>query len=175
MKALTEINQPDIVGITEVKPKHARFYVQECEIAVEGYELFHNLEEDGRGIALLVRKEMEPTPNDRLSSTFSEHVFVDCTQGDGILLTVGVIYRIPGSPSENDEKLFELIRNKAGIMKDNLLILEISTSPALTGIQNHAGRMNHMRHLNFSRLTLMHIFSNTRRKSRLSEKGDNPV
>ena len=92
MKALIEINQPDIVGITEMKPKHARFNVQECEIAMEGYELFHNLEEEGRGIALLVRKEMEPTPNDRLSSTFSEHVFMDCTQGDGTLLTVGVIY-----------------------------------------------------------------------------------
>ena len=40
MKALIEINQPDIVGITEVNPKHARFKVQECEIAIEGYELF---------------------------------------------------------------------------------------------------------------------------------------
>ena len=64
---------------------------------------------------------MEPTPNDRLSSTFSEHVFVDCTQGDGILLTVGMIYRRPGSTSENDEKLFELIRNTAGMRKNNLL------------------------------------------------------
>ena len=115
MKALIEINQPDIVGITEVKPKHTRSNVQECEIAIEGYELFHNLEEEGRGIAHLVRKEMEPTPNDRLSSTFSEHVFMDCTQGDGTLLTVGVIYRRPGSTSENDEKLFELITNTAGM------------------------------------------------------------
>ena len=131
MKALIEINQPDIVGITEVKPKHARFNVQECEIAIEGYELFHNLEEEGRGIALLVRKEMEPTPNDRLSSTFSEHVFVDCTQGDGTLLTVGVIYRRPGSTSENDEKLFELIRNTAGMRKDNLLIFGDFNLPSI--------------------------------------------
>ena len=131
MKALIETNQPDIVGITEVKPKHARFNVQECEIAIEGYELFHNLEEEGRGIALLVRKEMEPTPNDRLSSTFSEHVFVDCTQGDGTLLTVGVIYRRPGSTSENDEKLFELIRNTAGMRKDNLLIFGDFNLPSI--------------------------------------------
>ena len=131
MKALIEINQPDIVGKTEVKPKHARFNVQECKIAIEGYELFHNLEEEGRGIALLVRKEMEPTPNDRLSSTFSEHVFVDCTQGDGTLLTVGVIYRRPGSTSENDKKLFELIRNTAGMRKDNLLIFGDFNLPSI--------------------------------------------
>ena len=131
MKALIEINQPDLVGITEVSPKHARFKVQECEIAIEGYELFHNLEEEGRGIALLVRKEIEPTQNDRLSSTFSEHVFVDCTQGDGSLLTVGVIYKRPGSTSENDEKLFELIRNTAGMRKDNLLIFGDFNLPSI--------------------------------------------
>ena len=92
---------------------------------------FYNLQEEGRGIALLVRKEMEPTLNDILSSTFSEHVFVDCTQGDGTLLTVRVIYRRPGGTSENDEKLVELIRNTAGMRKDNLLTFGDFSLPSI--------------------------------------------
>ena len=43
MKILVDENQPDIVGITELKPKYPRYEINESEIAMEGYELFHNL------------------------------------------------------------------------------------------------------------------------------------
>lgn len=67
----------------------------------------YNLEDEGRGIALLVRKEIKLTPNDCLHSSFSEHVFVD---GDRISLTVSLTCRRPYSTLDNDERLFELLR-----------------------------------------------------------------
>ena len=97
MKILVDENQPDIVGITELKPKNPRYEINESEIAMEGYELFHNLREEGRGLALLIKKEMNPTPNECLNTHYSEHIFVDVTQGDGTALTVGLIYRSPSS------------------------------------------------------------------------------
>lgn len=75
MRALIEINHPHIVRIIDVKPEQARFKVQESEIAIEGYERFHNLEEKRRGMALLVRREMNPTKIYRIRSTFSEHIY----------------------------------------------------------------------------------------------------
>ena len=42
MEAYVEIFKPDIIGITEVKPKNGRFSVQESEVSLENYEMFHN-------------------------------------------------------------------------------------------------------------------------------------
>ena len=42
MKALIALNQPDVIGITEIKPKVPRYKVEESEIAIEGYKVFHN-------------------------------------------------------------------------------------------------------------------------------------
>ena len=77
MKALIALNQPDVIGITEIKPKVPRYKVEESEIAIEGYEVFHNLDMEGRGIALLVKTEMKPTPCDGLKSSFNDHLFVE--------------------------------------------------------------------------------------------------
>lgn len=59
LKALLEIHDPDIVALTEVKPKRVRYTVQESEITLEGYEYeppFHNLDKQGRGIALYMNQ-----------------------------------------------------------------------------------------------------------------------
>ena len=58
MNKLSELkvtqSQPMIIGITEVKPKKCRFNIVPCELQLEGYELFSNLEKDGRGICLYI-------------------------------------------------------------------------------------------------------------------------
>jgi hypothetical protein len=33
-------SKPKIIGITEVKPKHFRYNLQNCELAIENYEMF---------------------------------------------------------------------------------------------------------------------------------------
>ena len=57
MKTIIETSQPDLVGITEVKPKQSRYQIEASEISHEGYESFHNLESGGRGVVLLVYKK----------------------------------------------------------------------------------------------------------------------
>ena len=121
MIALVETENPDIIGITEIKPKSNRFSVQESEIAFEGYEIFHNLDKQGRGVALLIKPELKPTVNDRIISEFSEHIFVDCTQKTGEIVTIGLIYRSPNSSTENSQRLNDLIRSTASC-RENLLI-----------------------------------------------------
>ena len=131
MNILVEEEQPDIIGITEVKPKQSRYKISESEIAIKGYELFHNLGDEGRGVALLVKEEMNPTPNDCLNSQFSENVFVDVTQGDGTALTVGLIYRSPSSTEENNDRLCSLIRQTADKTKTNLLMVGDFNLPSI--------------------------------------------
>ena len=54
LDALIDIHNPSIIGIVEVKPKNSRYEVQECEIGIKGYQTFHNLNGDGRGVCLHV-------------------------------------------------------------------------------------------------------------------------
>ena len=131
MNILVEEHQPDIVGITEVKPKQPRYKINESEIAIKGYELFHNLGDEGRGLALLIKEEMKPTPNDCLNSQFSENIFVDVTQGDGTALTVGLVYRSPNSTEENNDRLCSLIRDTADKTKTNLLLVGDFNLPSI--------------------------------------------
>ena len=43
-KAKIDSYNPDIIGITELKPKISRYNIEDCEIAIEGYDLLHNLD-----------------------------------------------------------------------------------------------------------------------------------
>lgn len=70
--AKIELSDPDTVAIMDVKPKHYRYPVHECEINLEGYECFHNIEKHNRGIALFVKTFSEQFKND-----FEESVFVE--------------------------------------------------------------------------------------------------
>jgi hypothetical protein len=109
LQACVDIHDPDVIGITEVKPKNSRYAIQECELALKGYELFHNLTEDGRGLAMYVKSEMKPSVCDAIISTFSEHIFVECRQSGGEKMLLGLIYRSPNSPAENTAELNKLM------------------------------------------------------------------
>lgn len=121
-KAIIEHHDPMIMAITEVKPKNTKFAVQECEIAQDGYELFHNLEKKGRGVALYVKPELKPTVCEQLESNFEECIFVECKSGDE-KFRIGLIYRSPSSTTENNENLNKLIMEAVSDNPKNLLIL----------------------------------------------------
>ncbi len=49
LKGLVKDTQPDLIGITEVKPKNNRYNIGPAELKLDGYVIFHNLEQEGRG------------------------------------------------------------------------------------------------------------------------------
>ena len=118
-----DIHKPDIIAICEIKPKKCRYQVQPGEIAIQGFELFHNLESPGRGVAVLVRSNLNPSVCDDLSSDFQESIFVDCKTSNNEILTVGIVYRSPSSTSDNSRKLNTLIRKTADYRNKNILIV----------------------------------------------------
>ena len=122
LQALIEMHDPDIIAITEVTPKNCRYEVQECEITLAGYDLFHTLDKKGRGIALHVKESMKANIREDLVSDFEESVFVDCRVGADKLL-IGLIYRRGQSTPANNDKLNELLLKASDLKPDNLLIL----------------------------------------------------
>ena len=108
--AAIDIYNPGIIGITEVKPKSSRYVVQESELSIDGYDIFHNLDQTGRGLVLYVRCNLKPSLVDTIVNSFSEKLFVECSLKDGSKLLIGLIYRWQDDPVsvESAKKLCDL-------------------------------------------------------------------
>ena len=123
LEALVDLYKPIAIGITEVKPKNTRFEIQASEISLDGYELFHTLNQSGRGVSLHVKQELKPSLIE-LEDNFSESIFVNCQLEQEENLVLGIVYR---SPSIKDEKtlneLNHTMEKAADLKADHLIIM----------------------------------------------------
>ena len=122
LSALIEIHKPEIIGIVEVKPKNYRFQIEECEIAIQDYEVFHNLKEEGRGICLHVKKELKPSLVE-LKTSCQECIFARCQLVKDETLVLGLVYRSPNSSEENNNKLNNVLKDTVGLDLTHLAVL----------------------------------------------------
>jgi hypothetical protein len=120
--AMVDVHSPDIIGITEVKP-NSRYAVEECELAISGYDLFHNLNSEGRGVALYVRTEMKPSVCEAIDSSFKEHVSVECRLEDGSKMLIALVYRSPSSTVENIQELNALMKRISELGLPQVMIM----------------------------------------------------
>ena len=58
---MIQLHNPVVIEIIEMKPKNYRFSPQVSEVAVLGYETFHNLDQRGRGMCLHIKGELRPS------------------------------------------------------------------------------------------------------------------
>lgn len=121
LDALIEIHDPEVVGIVEVKPKNSRYNIQECEIALPGYDVFHNLDQQGRGIGLYIKQDLRPNLI-KLNTQFEESVFVSC-ESHGKTMILGLVYRSPNSSEANNINLNEAILEVANLKAEHLAII----------------------------------------------------
>ena len=123
LEALVEIHKPEVISITEVKPKNCRFEIQPSEVQIDGYELFHTLDKNGRGICLHIKHELKPTMIS-IEDSFSECVFVKCKLANNESLVLGTVYRSPSIKDESmNNKLNKTIMEIAALKADHLVIV----------------------------------------------------
>ena len=104
-----EIFKPDIVAVTEVKPKNGRFKLEESELSMVDYDIFHDLQMEGRGIILYTHSKLKASLCTAINSDFSEHVLVECNLQGNESLLICVVYRRQDLPKENAEHLNVLL------------------------------------------------------------------
>ncbi|KAK3770271.1 hypothetical protein RRG08_029927 [Elysia crispata] len=137
---LVELHKPAIIGLNELKPKNCRYQLQECELTIEGYEMFHTLEtERNRGICLYAHCDLKPSVCEHLNCDFLESVFMDCKTSDGLSLVVGFVYRSPGSTQENNDKLLSLLSKATEQQRSNLIIMGDFNFPTINWRQGESG------------------------------------
>ena len=103
-------NPPDIIAITEIKPKNARFCTNEAELHLVGYEMHHiNIGNDqGRGICVYTRSEFHATEV-TLSATFKEYIALCMKIKEGDKLLLVTVYRSPNSELQNNNMMMDLL------------------------------------------------------------------
>ena len=115
---------PDIIAITETKPKNSRHPITEPEIHIAGFETYHsNLSNvKGRGICVYVRSGLQATEL-ATDNRFDEHttLMIRLKGGDNLLLSV--IYRSPNSNSENNNHLLDHFDHINSLNATHILIM----------------------------------------------------
>lgn len=108
-----------ILAVTEVNSKINSDDTQMCEYQLQGYDMFYvnQTPNEGRGVLLYVRRELEATPV-TFDVQFQESVWLSIpisSNGKDSML-VGCIYRSPNSTEDNSCKLLQLL-NEANTSK----------------------------------------------------------
>ncbi|KAK3101128.1 hypothetical protein FSP39_001163, partial [Pinctada imbricata] len=103
---------PDIIAVTEVLPKNARYTVNKAELSLSGYEMFPgNFPTIGLRVVLLyVRNELKAVEVES-GSEIKESIWVKINLKDNDKLLVGCVYKNPSSTEENHKLLNDMVRN----------------------------------------------------------------
>lgn len=120
-----EEHAPDVIAITEVKPKHCSTALTEAEIQIEGYHTpFNNLTGDGRGVCVYVSSKYSVLD---LKCTgiedFTECVWISISVGGEDKVVFGCVYRSPASTYENNRNLENMLRSVSDMNCKHLVIV----------------------------------------------------
>ena len=129
LKSEVTINEPDIICITEVKPKNGD-PTEEQILELDGYHLFVNhayKDDDTRGVCLYIKEYLNSSlvTTDR-ANQFKDSLWVEVCGNNSELLLIGLIYR-SGTPAKAialDNSLHQVIKEFSAINKySEILIL----------------------------------------------------
>ena len=106
---IAELN-PDVIGLTEVKPKNTCYQLSAQELNIDGYTAFVNL--SGRGVALYVKDyygAVDFKPKQEADAAVWCTVKISGTE----TMIIGVVYRSPNSSEQQNRSLESNIRSAA--------------------------------------------------------------
>ena len=55
LELVVKTNDPDLIAITELNSKNSRNTLEDSEIQINGYTIFHNLDDSSRGVCVYVK------------------------------------------------------------------------------------------------------------------------
>ena len=119
-----ELNNPDIIVLTEVTPKNNRYTLQKLEIEIKGFNLFTTNfnEKDSRGVAIYVKKSIISNQIE-IENMANDTVWVEIAIEKNKKMLIGGIYRSPNNSALKNKLLFDTIVTASNINKDNFLLI----------------------------------------------------
>jgi exonuclease III len=85
--------KPDIVDLCELKPKNARYVLDQAELNIQGYSVHANINSHGRGVCIYIKNGIKHELVTNLDCSFEDAVWVSIKTDGGQKILVGCIYR----------------------------------------------------------------------------------
>ena len=111
----------DVLIITETWPKN-RGTMDVAALQFEGFNLFHNTSNSGRGVAIYARTYLMVTEVS-LNCIFEEQMVIKVKLRNNEHLFIGAIYRSPNSSPENNQMLLDLLHCISETARGNPLVV----------------------------------------------------
>ena len=127
---------PDIIGLTEMKPKNPRYLLQEAEIGIDGYECWPAISSSGRGVAIYTKTALQamavtPLPD----CSFKDAIWCEIRLCRGDKLLVGCVYRSPNSTNDNNALLLALLKSATNGRHSHVVIMGDFNYPEIDWIR----------------------------------------
>jgi hypothetical protein len=114
--------KPDIIAISETRPKHCSHDIDMCGYKLEGYEMecVNTNGQVGRGMILYINCEIEHNFN--IVDSVLEALYVELNFGDKKTMCFCSIYRSPNSDRENNDNMLTFIKELVNKNYSSLVI-----------------------------------------------------
>ena len=133
LKTRIHIESPQIIGLTELKPKNARFCLQPAELKIDGYDCFHNISGEGRGVALYIKNDLHAAEfnfKDDVNTLDTIWAEIKLKGKDNLL--IGCVYRSPNSLPERNDQLTKLLKASVDQGYSHVVIMGDFNHPEIT-------------------------------------------
>ena len=110
--------KPDIIAITEVKPKRPNCLINIAEYSLSGY----NITAHNRGIIIYTKNTLLATEIE-FKSTFSEYILIYIKLHGNHKILFGCVYRSDSGTTENNDALLKLVQNITQIKYPNIVLV----------------------------------------------------
>ena len=134
-EARTVLMNPDIIGLSEINPKNAKWKLTQQDLQIKGYTMYENI--SGRGVVLYVREDIK---SNLISVNDSGAVSVWCEIAlrDGDRLLIGVVYRSPSTDREDNCLMMEMMSQMMSRKPSHILIMGDYNYPSIDWIAQTA-------------------------------------
>ena len=112
--------QPDIIGFTEINPKHAYYEISVQKLMITGYDTYCNLQR--RGSVLYVKASLQSLQV-KMKTDVDASVWCSVKLHNNDSLLVGSVYRSPNAPDSDNEKFMLMINEVLQTKHSHLLIM----------------------------------------------------
>lgn len=101
-----EFNKPDMIVVTELKPKNSILPLSESTFNIDCFNFFSNIEENGRGIGVYTHNSLKVNEV-KIISDYKEFISLKIKLYGNEYLNVVSVYRSPSSTYENNINLIK--------------------------------------------------------------------
>ena len=116
--------KPDIIGLTEIKPKNNRYTLLPEELKLEGYDSWYKLDGHGRGVVLYTKSDLKASPFQLAGEEkYEDSVWCSIGLGHQDKLILGCIYRSPNSTDVNNLNLKHLLKSLSDVRASHKVVM----------------------------------------------------